>query len=99
MIQKPEAKAPAPEAGAAAQGDRISVFGNALELLSGLEAPKEEPEAAPVRQQPQLRQPAPIPAYQPVKRAPGVKQLNKPSVSQLRGYSDDVTKLMAAQPP
>jgi len=98
--KKPEAKASAPEGGPGAQGDRISVFGNVMELLGGLDAPKEQPEAVPVQQSyqppPQRLQPAPISAYQPVKRAPGVKQLNKPSVSQLRGYSDDVTKLMTA---
>ena len=49
LIQKPEAKAPTPDGGSGAQGDRISVFGNALELLSGLDAPKEQPEAAPVQ--------------------------------------------------
>lgn len=99
MIQKPEAKVPVPEGGPGAQGDRISVFGNALELLSGAAAPKEQPTATPAQSVPQRLQPTPIPAYQPAKRAPGVKQLNKPSVSQLRGYSDDVAKLMTAQLP
>lgn len=99
LIQKPEPKASVPAAGPGAQGDRISVFGNALKLLGGLEAPKEYPEVAPVQAPPQRLQPAPFSTYQPSKRAPGVKQLNKPSISQLRGYNDDVAKVMTAQLP